>query len=137
MLEMALMGDGVPAEDVYDLMNTPAGIDRAFAKLDTIKDHVVWWEAGAQPPQLLADGEVTMTIVWNGEIFNAIASEGQPFGLVWDGQIYDLDLLLYQKVARIRRQRWTLYGLQLIPKDWQTKQVGYLTDQCAHPLFQR
>ena len=36
------------------------------------------WEAGAQPPQLLADGEVTMTIVWNGRIFNAIAAEGQP-----------------------------------------------------------
>ncbi len=36
------------------------GVDRAFAKLDTIKDSVVWWEAGAQPPQLLADGEVVM-----------------------------------------------------------------------------
>jgi putative spermidine/putrescine transport system substrate-binding protein len=100
MLEMALMGDGVPAEDVYDLMSTPAGIDRAFAKLDTIKDHVVWWEAGAQPPQLLADGEVTMTIVWNGRIFNAIASEGQPFGLVWDGQIYDLDLFVIPKGSK-------------------------------------
>jgi len=97
MLEMALMGDGVPANEVYDLMNTEEGIDRACAKLDTIKDHVVWWEAGAQPPQLLADGEVSMTIVWNGRIFNAIAAEGQPFGLVWDGQIYDLDLFAVTK----------------------------------------
>ena len=97
MLEMALMGDGVPSSEVYDVMNTPEGIDRAFAKLDTIKDSVVWWEAGAQPPQLLADGEVSMTITWNGRIFNAIASEGQPFGLVWDGQIYDLDLFVIPK----------------------------------------
>ena len=97
MLEMALMGDGVPAEEVYDLLNTDEGLDRAFAKLDTIKDHVVWWEAGAQPPQLLADGEVSMTIVWNGRIFNAIAAEGQPFGLVWDGQIWDLDLFVIPK----------------------------------------
>ena len=29
----------------------------AFAKLDTIKDEVVWWSAGADTPQLLADGE--------------------------------------------------------------------------------
>ncbi len=97
MLEMALMGDGVAAADVYDVMSTEEGIDRAFAKLDTIKDDVVWWEAGAQPPQLLADGEVSMTIVWNGRIFNAIASEGQPFELVWDGQVYDLDLFVIPK----------------------------------------
>ena len=38
-----------------------------------------------------------MTIVWNGRIFNAIADEGQPFGLVWDGQIYDLDLFVIPK----------------------------------------
>ena len=63
MLEMALMGDGVPAAEVYDLLGTEEGVQRAFAKLDTIKDHVVWWEAGAQPPQLLADGEVSMTTV--------------------------------------------------------------------------
>jgi putative spermidine/putrescine transport system substrate-binding protein len=97
MLEMALMGDGVPASGVYDVMKTDEGIDRAFAKLDTIKDSVVWWEAGAQPPQLLADGEVSMTIVWNGRIFGAIAAEGQPFGLIWDGQIYDLDLFVIPK----------------------------------------
>ncbi len=100
MLEMALMGDGVPAAEVYDLLGTEEGIKRAFAKLDTIKDHVVWWEAGAQPPQLLADGEVSMTITWNGRIFNAIAQEKQPFGLVWDGQIYDLDLFVIPKGSK-------------------------------------
>ncbi|MCP5073102.1 MAG: ABC transporter substrate-binding protein [Rhodobacteraceae bacterium] len=99
MLEMALMGDGVPAAEVYDVLGTPEGVDRAFAKLDTVKDSVVWWEAGAQPPQLLADGEVAMTIVWNGRIFNAIADEGQPFGLVWDAQVYDLDLYVIPKGA--------------------------------------
>jgi len=52
-LEMALMADGVPAAEVYDVLSTPEGVDRAFAKLDTIKADVVWWEAGAQPPQLV------------------------------------------------------------------------------------
>ncbi len=55
-LEMALIADGVAPGDVYATLETAAGVDRAFAKLDTIKDEVVWWEAGAQPPQLLADG---------------------------------------------------------------------------------
>ena len=91
-LEMALMADGVAPEDVYPLLETKEGRDRAFAKLDTIKDSVVWWDAGAQPPQLLADGEVVMTTAFNGRIFNAVHGEGQPFEIVWDGQVWDIDL---------------------------------------------
>ena len=99
-LEFALIADGVPAAEVYDVLSTDAGIDRAFAKLDTIKDSVVWWEAGAQPPQLLADGEVVMTTAYNGRIFNAVAAEGKPFTIVWDGQIYDLDLWVIPKGSK-------------------------------------
>ena len=98
-LEMALMADGVAAADVYDVLGTPEGVDRAFAKLDSIKSEVVWWEAGAQPPQLLADGEVAMTTAYNGRIFNAVAAEDKPFNIVWDGQVWDLDLWIIPKGA--------------------------------------
>ncbi|WP_265500332.1 ABC transporter substrate-binding protein [Paracoccus beibuensis] len=90
-LELALMADGVPAAEVYDVLATPEGVDRAFAKLDTIKDDVIWWEAGAQPPQLLADGEVNMAYAFNGRIFNAAQADGQPFEIIWDGQIYEME----------------------------------------------
>ena len=93
-LEMALMADGVAPDEVYDTLSTEEGVDRAFAKLDEIKDDIVWWEAGAQPPQLLADGEVTMTMAYNGRIFNAAVGEDQPFEVVWDGQILDFDLFV-------------------------------------------
>jgi len=96
-LEMALMGDGVPAAKVYEVLGTAEGIDRAFAVMDRIKKDVVWWEAGAQPPQLLADGEVVMTTAYNGRIFNAVASEDKPFEIVWDGQVWDLDLWVMPK----------------------------------------
>jgi len=99
-LEFALIADGVAAADVYSVLATPEGVDRAFAKLDTIKSEVVWWEAGAQPPQLLADGEVLMTTAYNGRIFNAVAGEGKPFEIVWDGQIWDLDLWVIPKGAK-------------------------------------
>lgn len=98
-LEMALIADGVPADEVYGLLETDEGVDRAFAKLDTIKDSVVWWEAGAQPPQLLADGEVAMSTAYNGRIFNASVGEGQPFAIVWDGQILDFDLFVIPRGA--------------------------------------
>ena len=89
-LEFALMADGVPLQRVYAVLDTQEGLDRAFGKLDSIKDHVVWWEAGAQPPQMLADGEVAMTTAYNGRIFNAQVLENQPFAIVWDGQLLDM-----------------------------------------------
>src|SRR5690606_15356011 len=87
-LEFALLADGVPTDQVYETLSSPEGVDRAFAKLDTIKDDVVWWEAGAQAPQLLASGEVVMTTAWNGRIDHA-NSEGRDFRIVWDNQILD------------------------------------------------
>ena len=92
-LEFALMADGVPVEQVYATLDTPAGVERAFRKLDTLKDHIVWWEAGAQPPQMLADGEVVMSTAFNGRIFNAQVLENQPFVIVWDSQVLDYGAL--------------------------------------------
>lgn len=64
ILPMALLGDGVEPADLY-----PLDLDRAFAKLEAIKDHVaVWWQAGAQPPQLLKDNEVQYAIAWSGRV---------------------------------------------------------------------
>jgi len=99
-LEMALRADGVPGDKVYEVLGTKEGVDRAFKKLDTIKDHVIWWEAGAQPPQLLADGEVTMTTAYNGRIFDASIMENKPFQIIWDGQLLELDVLAIVKGSK-------------------------------------
>jgi putative spermidine/putrescine transport system substrate-binding protein len=91
-LELALRADGVPGDQVYQTLSTKEGVARAFKKLDTIKDHVIWWEPGSQPPQLLADGQVTMTTAYNGRIFDAQIKEGKPFSIIWDGQLQELDV---------------------------------------------
>ncbi|AMM84462.1 extracellular solute-binding protein [Martelella sp. AD-3] len=90
-MEWALICDGVAKEDVYDVLETEEGQDRAFAKLDTIKDDVIWWSAAAEPPQLLADGEIVMGSSYNGRWFSAIVEEDQPFKMLWDAQVFDLD----------------------------------------------
>lgn len=90
-LEWALIADGVAPNEVYKTLATPAGVDRAFKKLDTIKSSVVWWETGAQAPQLLADGEVTMAGAYNGRIYTAIATDKKPFEFVWDGQLRHME----------------------------------------------
>ncbi len=96
-LEWALMADGVANEDIYSVLGTQEGQDRAFAKLNEIKDDVVWWEAGAQPPQMLADGEVVMTTAYNGRLFNAMYKEGKPFEIMWGPQVFDIDTYVVVK----------------------------------------
>ncbi|MEL6452657.1 MAG: extracellular solute-binding protein [Pseudomonadota bacterium] len=90
-MEWALLCDGVAKEDVYDVLATSEGQEQALAKLDTIKDDVIWWSAGADTPQLLADGEVIMGSTYNGRLFAAIEEQGQPIGMLWDAQVFDLD----------------------------------------------
>ncbi len=84
-LEFALLADGVAKADLYKVLDTPEGIDRAFAKLDEIKpDIVTWWTTGAQPIQMLADGEVFYTSAFNGRL-TKMANEGQPVRIIWNG----------------------------------------------------
>ncbi len=46
-LEFALLADGVPREQVYPLLATRAGADRAFAKLGQLKPYIQWWRRSA------------------------------------------------------------------------------------------
>ena len=80
-LEFALMADGVPVKDVYKVLATKDGQNRAFRKLDQLKPHIQWWEAGAQPPQFLASGDVVMSSAYNGRIAAVQALEGQRHAL--------------------------------------------------------
>ncbi|TIU59784.1 MAG: extracellular solute-binding protein, partial [Mesorhizobium sp.] len=82
------------------VLATPEGVDRAFKKLDTIKKDIVWWDAGAQPAQLLASKEVVMTTAWNGRIQNAIDTDGKPFKIVWNNQILEYDMIAIPKGAK-------------------------------------
>lgn len=63
-LESALLADGVTPDKLY-----PLDVERALASLNKLKKDVkVWWDAGAQPPQLLATKEVGVAAAWNGRV---------------------------------------------------------------------
>jgi putative spermidine/putrescine transport system substrate-binding protein len=91
-MEWALIADGVPAAEVYDLLATDEGQDRAFAKLSTIKNDIVFYDSWSQAPQLLNDGGAVMAQVANGRIYTAIKDENRPFVMVWDNNLYDQDV---------------------------------------------
>ncbi|MGA8259212.1 MAG: extracellular solute-binding protein [Arenicellales bacterium] len=90
-LEWALIADGVPADQVYDQLETPEGVNRAFRKLSTIKSHVIWWVKGDVPVKLLSDGTVTMASAYNGRLFAAIVERKEPISMMWQWQVFDLD----------------------------------------------
>ena len=105
-MEWALLCDGVAKSDVYDVLATDEGQNQALAKLDTIKDSVVWWSAGADTPQLLADGEVIMGSTYNGRLFSVIEEQKQPVAMLWDAQVFDLDgWIIPAGLSEERKQR--------------------------------
>lgn len=126
-LEWALVADGVPREKVYEVLKTPEGVDRAFKKLSTIKSQVVWWEAGAQPPQLLASGEVVMSSAWNGRIYNANVKDGKKFKIVWDAQVPDYDFWVIPKGSKKLDAAYKFLAFASDPKIManQSKYISY------------
>ncbi|SUB00883.1 Uncharacterised protein [Pannonibacter phragmitetus] len=90
-LEWALLCDGVAKDDLYTVLSTPEGLQKALAKLDTIKKDVIWWSAGAETPQRLADGEAVFGSTYNGRLFSVIEEQKQPVAMLWDWQVFDFD----------------------------------------------
>ena len=95
-LEFALMADGVKTADVYKVLATKEGADRAFKKMTELKSNIQFWEAGAQPPQFLVAGDVAMTTAFSGRI-DAAQREGKNLKITWTGGIYDLDYWVMPK----------------------------------------
>ncbi len=96
-LEAALEADGVKPADVYKELSTPAGVDRAFKKLDELKPYIQWWEAGAQAPQYLVSGDVVMTTAYNGRIANAVKEGNANLKMAWDTNTYEQDYWVIPK----------------------------------------
>ena len=89
-LEIALLADGVAPADVYPMLATDTGLERAFRKLDQIKSDTIWWEAAAQPGALLSAGNLVMSsgyTLW----FDPEVPRNKHFKIAWDKSLYDVD----------------------------------------------
>ena len=98
-LEPALMADGVPPEQVYEVLSSEEGIERALDKIRELKPHIaVFWTSGAQHAQLMKDGEVDMTTGWNGRFDNA-AKDGAKVAYSFNQALLDYDCFAVPKGA--------------------------------------
>jgi putative spermidine/putrescine transport system substrate-binding protein len=91
-LEWALIADGVDPYSVTELLETKEGQEQAFKKLDTIKEHVVWYDDWVDTPKLVKEGKVAFIQSTNGRLFNIIEEDSNPFKVVWDSHLYDIDV---------------------------------------------
>jgi len=98
-LEGALMADGVAMEDVYTVLDSEEGIERAIDKICELKPHIdVFWSSGAQHAQLMIDGEVDMTTGWNGR-FDNVAADGGAVTYTFNQALLDYDCFAIPKGA--------------------------------------
>ena len=98
-MEWALIADGVVPSEVYDVLSTEEGLNRAFTVLDRIRDQVVWWRFGSEPQQLLATGRVSMSSAWNGRVFEEVQARDTPLGIIWEHQVWNMDVWVTPKGA--------------------------------------
>ena len=100
VLEWALMADGVARDDVYPLLETDEGVDRALEKMDGIRSGLQLWSAGREPVRMLNSGEVAMSMIWATTGATASQEEGANFAVNMDGRVIELDLFGIPKGSR-------------------------------------
>jgi len=87
-VEMALLADGIPPGDVYDVLRRPGGVERALAKLDTLGGAVTFWQGGDGPANLIDDGTVTMSTAYAGRFLRPREGARRPVGIIFDRQLW-------------------------------------------------
>jgi putative spermidine/putrescine transport system substrate-binding protein len=78
MVELALLGDGVAFDDLY-----PLDLDRAFNKMDSIRDDLMFFNTGAESQQQLISGAADFVSPWNNRV-GYLAQGGLPVAIEWN-----------------------------------------------------
>ena len=125
LIEMALVADGVDPKGVYEVMDTDEGIDRAFATLDKIRDHSVFWSAGSKPLEFVKSGETSMALAYNGRVGAANLSEDATFVPVWDGQVLEEEWMVVVKGTPNKEAAFEFIGFASAPEQ-QAGQARYI-----------
>lgn len=86
LLELALVADGVAADEVYEVLGTEDGVERALDVVGRIENDIVFWRDFSEAPRLLREQAVIMSYGFDGHFARAIA-EGKNLGIVWGSTV--------------------------------------------------
>jgi putative spermidine/putrescine transport system substrate-binding protein len=91
LFEAALVADGVPPDQVY-----PIDLDRAFSKIDTIRDSLVLAPSYGAIQQMLVDEQASMVLTVTARTIVS-AQSGANLVPVWDFNTTDIGALVIPK----------------------------------------
>lgn len=92
-LEVALLADGVPPDELY-----PLDVPRALNKLSEIKDHIIWFETVTQSEQIMRDGQATVGLLADGRALN-VKNSGAPVEVVPEATVLTWSVFVIPKGA--------------------------------------
>ncbi|MBK0422471.1 ABC transporter substrate-binding protein [Leucobacter sp. CSA2] len=92
--EGALLADGVAPDKLY-----PLDMDRAYKKLDGIRDNLIYWKTGAESQQMVESGEADMVLLWSGRGYGAVEN-GAKYKPIWNQSLIIADALAVPKGAK-------------------------------------
>ncbi len=99
-LEWALISYDVPVQQIYDLLSTERGLRLVARRLNEIRDHIVWWESGEEPIELLRKGEVVMAAGFNGRFFDARMNHNYPLSIIYEGPLLEFSVWGISKFSK-------------------------------------
>lgn len=95
LFEQALLADGVDPARLY-----PLDLDRAFRSLDRIRPAITkFWKSGAEPVQMLLDGQVALASAYNGRVSDA-QSKGATIANSWEQAVLQHSYWIVPKGAK-------------------------------------
>lgn len=110
MIEIALIADGVPFQDLY-----PLDLERAFAKIRSIRDHLVFWNTGAEAQQLIVSDAVDYIVPWSSRV-SYLALGGLPIGIEWNQNLRIADFHIIPRNTKSRDASAEFIRAALDPK---------------------
>ena len=86
-LEIALLADGVPKDELY---KNGLDVARALKKLSSIQNSITWWGTGAELEQKLTSSAV-LAAAWNGRVAHLKQAANVQVGETYNGGINQFD----------------------------------------------
>lgn len=94
MIEIALLGDGVPWDQMY-----PLDVDRALSKIKSLGSNARYWTSGAESQQMLVGGSADYVVVW--ETRTAVLTlDGKPVATEFNENVRTADHLIVPKGSK-------------------------------------
>lgn len=88
LLPMALLADGVAPADVY-----PLDVDRAFKKLESIKNDLIFYPTNSASQQMMEGQQAVMCFCFSGRVYAANKSSGPHWAVATDTPIAGLTVM--------------------------------------------